>query len=210
MKQNIFASALLFLLALSAATPASAQSEAFDTFVEKQFYGNRIQGGSLLLNGSLQYTGYDDPNRDGFAGRAGMGLGIGLTEFLALSFSFQREELNQANPFTGQFISQGVSTTFQAGLRFLPTTVGGFIQPYVGLDYFTVSGPNDLAISGGALPVGVIFWISTFMAVSIQPLSFTVAGNAASEADYNAEFNVDLNMLNPTFGISFLLNGKKP
>jgi len=106
-------------------------------------------------------------------------------------------------------VSTVETNTVQVGVRFLPNTVAGFVQPYVGLEYFTSNQGNQR--QGGAIvPVGVIFWISNFMSVSLQPFSFVLAGDTGDAEEYNARFNVDLEMLNPTFGISFLFNARKP
>ena len=204
-KRTLLAAAAA-LIALCGANPLQAQSEAYAGFVEKQFYGNRIQTGSILLNGSFQHTGFENPDVDGFTGRAGFGLGFGLTENVAFTFGFLHQKSQVSNTFA---VSTVETNTVQVGVRFLPNTVAGFVQPYVGLEYFTSNQGNQR--QGGAIvPVGVIFWISNFMSVSLQPFSFVLAGDTGDAEEYNARFNVDLEMLNPTFGISFLFNARKP
>lgn len=224
MKQKIFIIAALFVLALSAAIPTLAQSEALDNFVEKQFYGNRVQGGTVLLSGTFGGFAASDPDTDGLISSLGIGLGVGLSENVVFSFSYQREKDREVffDPFQGVTLSSGITTVngFSAGFRFLPNTVGGFVQPYFGLDYMWLredaraspdADPVETArLAGFNMPVGVIFWISTFMSVSFELLSFNLLGNIAADEEYNAVFNADLSMLNPRFGVSFLLNGKKP
>lgn len=63
---------------------------------------------------------------------------------------------------------------------------------------------------GFNMPVGVIVWISTFMSLSMELFNFNVLGTVGNGAKYNAVFNAQINMLNPTFGISFLINARKP
>lgn len=211
--------AILFLTTFT----ASAQTDDAATFMEKQFYGNRIQGGSVILNGSLRHTGFGDDDLDGVTTNLGLGLGIGLGENVVLNAGYQRNKAGDifAN-IDGQIIERNLTVnTYQVGFRYLPNTVGGFVQPYFGVDYLfekwkTRSGDNDDVLSeesymGARIPVGVIFWVSTFMAVSVEPISLRLMGQTGDDVEeYNSVFNAELSMLNPTFGISFLLNGKKP
>ena len=227
MNLTFFIRLAVVVAGLSSALPASAQSDAgnaYHAFAEKQFYRNRIRAGSVLLNGSFGGFTTGDPDIDGLISSLGIGAGVGLSENVVFSFSYRRERDRREffDPWPGVYLVGGISTVngVSAGFRFLPNTVGGFVQPYIGLDYVWLredfrsspdADPEVRSRLGGAnVPVGVILWVSTFMSVSLELINLNLLGNLEPESDYNAVFNAELSMLNPRFGISFLLNGKKP
>lgn len=191
------------------APTVTAQPEAFDRFAEKQFYGNRIQAGSILLNGSIQATAFDNPDIEGRVHSGGFGLGIALAEFIVVTASYSHVKTDFA---TGFGISELRTNVVQAGIRFLPNTLAGFVQPYIGLEYLRSTQKNSetAVLQGAVIPAGFIFWISHFMAVTVQPFSISMLGNTGDDRDFNPRFDFDLGLTNPTFGISFLINGQRP
>lgn len=219
MRDGIMAIALASLMALAGAVPIAAQEGTPEEWMTKQFYGNRIKGGSVLLSGTFQRTGFQSDNLTGVTSNVGLGVGLGLSENFALSGSFIWEDLNDS-PSNSNF--DYTANTFQVGLRYLPNTFGGFVQLYTGLDFFRraeelkpfpPSGPSEideLVIIGLNAPLGCTFWISTFMAINIELVSVSVAKNIDDNEGKSGILNMDLSLTNPTFGVTFLVNGKKP
>ncbi len=222
MKHSFLAGLLFTAMASMTLTTATAQSEDYNRFMENQFYGNRVKLGSVLLNGAFQRTSSNQDDLDGVTGTLGIGIGVGLNENVVFAIGYQRErERLLLQDINNQFIF-GLSTvnTFQAGFRFLPNTIGGFVQPYLGADFVALrfderGQPGDEPLfeqrnAGANFPVGVIFWISTFMSVNLELVNFSMLGGLGEDVSFNPIFNAELRLLNPTFGLSFLLNGKKP
>ncbi len=200
---------VLFLIALAIMDTATLQGQSANgmSFAEKQFYGNRIQAGSILLSGSIQASAYDDPNIDGGIGMAGLGVGVGFSEVFAFTASYSHAKVQDG------FLGTDIETNaISLGLRFLPNTVAGFVQPYLGLDYLRVTnkGASDLVTQGAVIPMGFIFWISHFMALSVQAFSISMQGLTGEDIDYEPVFDFNLNLTNPTFSINFLINGQRP
>ncbi|MEM9052287.1 MAG: hypothetical protein AAGC47_09570 [Bacteroidota bacterium] len=213
---------LCFTLSLIGLTNANAQEDEVNEFVKKQFYGNRIKGGSLLFSAGFQRTDIFVEDVEGITGEIGIGVTVGLTEHFGVTASYTR---NRANQLSGSadfssLTNLATAHNFAIGGVYLFNTLGGFIQPY-GKAEFLISEVNFRdskdedpfriqTFGGGEITAGLTFWVSTFMSISFEPLNFTLTGNLGDDQDFDGELNTELALLNPTVRISFLVNGKKP
>lgn len=221
MNDGIMAIALASLMALAGAAPIKAQEGTPEEFMAKQFYGNRIKGGSVLLSGTFQRTGFQSDNLTGVTSNVGLGVGVGLSENFALSGSFIREEFSEIFGYASSI--DGKANTFQVGFRYLPNTFGGFVQLYTGLDFFrraeeisefsTALGgfsDRDVVYIGLNAPLGCTFWISTFMAINLELVNISISKDVDDDEGTTGVLDMNLTLTNPTFGVTFLVNGKKP
>lgn len=200
----------------------SAQDDAVNEFMKKQFYGNRVKAGSLLFDASFQRTGYASDERQGLTGNIGFGLGVGMSENFMFTAAYRRNRNEEVGPFEfgNPTLAYRTANNYAVGFRFLFNSVGGFIQPYAGAELlvskvnFKENGADDPYLEetygGGIVRAGLTCWISTFMALSFEPINLSLFGRWDKDEEFNSEFNADLSLVNPTLGISFLVNGRKP
>ncbi len=149
-----------------------------------------------------------------------MRLGVGISEKIAINLGYNHTKtprnLTDGNGSYSGYIKDEI---FQAGFRFLPKTMGGFVQFYTGIDYFTATteftnrsgnyNPGPDALIGLNFPVGVIIWISTFMSVSVEPVYLTLS-KLDNEMEDTGQLDFGLSTFSPSFRINFLINSKKP
>lgn len=203
-------------------TPSTAQSDSERDWGANQFYGNRVKAGSILLSGAFQRFGFSRFDGGQFAPTDGIGIGVGLGERLALTGCFLMQDVRNTSIFASIPNFKAQAYTYQAGFRYLPKTLGGFIQFYTGLYFYhtlTISeysnpGPRDSKnindFYGLHAPFGCTLWVSTFMGVNLEFVNITYTYDPDSDIDEKYHLDMKTTLLDPTVGLIFLVNGKKP
>lgn len=214
--------ALSAIAAIFLGLSLSAQDDAaIEKLMKEQFYGNRIKAGTVLLNGAFRYSGFQNDNVDGFVGEVGVGFGLGISEHFAFNLGYNRTKANSTGiDQLGQLQRTSlVGNSFNIGMRYLPNTVAGFVQFYTGADFFSTSRQDTDPRMGNSVfteetiglnfPFGVIFWVSTWMAITVQPVNLTLS-QPADSGENEGELNFGMSTLNPQFGFTFALGSRKP
>lgn len=132
------------------------------------------------------------------------------------------QDMSNTSIFTRHPNLKAQAYSYQAGFRYLPKTLGGFIQFYTGLYFYHTittseySNPNprdskDISDSYGLhAPFGCTLWISTFMGVNLEFGNITYTYIPDSDLEEKYLFDMKTTLLDPTVGLIFLVNGKKP
>jgi hypothetical protein len=214
--------ALAAIAAIFLSLSLSAQDDAaIENLMKEQFYGNRIKAGTVLLNGAFRYTGFQNDIIERFVGEVGIGLGLGITERFVFNIGYNRtqEYLEGFDQLGQPRITSLVGNSFNIGMRYLPNTVAGFVQFYTGADFFTQSYQDTDPRMGNSVfteesiglnfPFGVIFWVSTWMAITVEPVNLTLSQPADSGGN-DGELNFGMSTFNPQFGFTFALGSRKP
>jgi hypothetical protein len=184
----------------------------------EQFYGNRIKAGTILLNGGFRYNDNQKKNIDGLLGEFGVGLGLGVSEHLVINLGYSRTNapLVALGSSGAQFRTNLIGNTFNVGVRLLPNTIAGFVQLYGGVDFFRTTqefadnSNSDIdAIVGLNFSGGAIFWISTWMAITLEPFNLTLFQEVNDDQD-TGQLDFGFSSFNPQFGFTFALGTRKP